>query len=248
MSRMTASYDDTVRVLGAEMLVADPDLPDGTLCLTFDDGPGETDGDGPGPRTTALAELLAEAEVPATFFMCGSGVRRHPRSVARVLELGHGVGNHTDTHPSLTALPDEAVAREVRSAQEALREAGVTGRIPFRPPYGDWDQRTASALLSDPTLSSELSGVVGWDVDPQDWASWQSRDAAEVAATRLVDACVRARRGLVLLHDCSADPDPLGAELRAGNRALESARLAIPALRAHGFTFVALHDALPRPA
>ena len=227
------------------MLVADPDLPDGSLCLTFDDGPGETDHDGPGPRTTGLAELLADVDVPATFFMCGTGIRRHPRSVARVLELGHGVGNHTDTHPSLTALPDAAVVSEVRSAQEALREAGVTGRLPFRPPYGDWDQRTASALLSDPTLSGDISGVVGWDVDPQDWASWQSHDAAEVAAARLVEACVRARRGIVLLHDCSADAEPLGGELRAGNRALESARLAIPALRAAGFTFVPLDDALP---
>jgi peptidoglycan/xylan/chitin deacetylase (PgdA/CDA1 family) len=248
MSRVAASCHDTVRVLGAEMLVADPGLPDGSLCLTFDDGPGETDGDGPGPRTAALAELLAELEVPTTFFMCGNGIRRHPRSVARVLGLGHGVGNHTDTHPSLTALPDDVVAREVRSAQDALRDAGVTGRIPFRPPYGDWDQRCAAALGEDAALSSGLSGVIGWDVDPQDWASWQSRDAAEVAATRLVDACVRARRGIVLLHDCSADPDPLGSELRAGNRALESARLAIPALRAHGFTFVTLHDALPRLA
>jgi len=232
-------------MLGAQMMVADPALPDGTLCLTFDDGPGETEADGPGPRTTALAELLADEDVPATFFMCGSHIRRHPRSVARVLELGHGVGNHTDTHPSLTDLPDDAVVHEVRATQEALRECGVTGRIPFRPPYGDWNERCAVAVQSDPTLSSGLAGVVGWDVDPQDWASWQSRDAAEVAAASLVEACVRAGRGIVLLHDCSADPDPLGAELRSGNRALESARLAIPALRSRGFTFAPLHDALP---
>ena len=242
---MIVAYDDTVRVLGAEMIVADPDLPDGSLCLTFDDGPGETDGDGPGPRTTALAELLADNGVPATFFMCGKSIRRHPGSVARVLELGHAVGNHTDTHPSLTDLPDAAVVHEVRAAQEALRELGVSGRVPFRPPYGHWDERCAVAVQDDPALSRELVDVVGWDVDPQDWASWQSRDEAEVAAARLVDACLRAGRGIVLLHDCSADPDPLGADLRAGNRALESARLAIPALRAHGFTFVPLHDALP---
>jgi len=49
----------------------------------------------------------------------------------------------------------------------------------------------------------------------------------------------------VLLHGCSAEPGPKGAALRAGNRTLEAARLAVPALRAHGFSFAPLRDAVP---
>jgi peptidoglycan/xylan/chitin deacetylase (PgdA/CDA1 family) len=46
-------------------------LPSKTLCLTFDDGPGETMRDGPEPKTVQLAEYLNEESIFATFFMVG---------------------------------------------------------------------------------------------------------------------------------------------------------------------------------
>jgi hypothetical protein len=33
-------------------------LPPKTICLTYDDGPGETPGDGPGPNTRELGRFL----------------------------------------------------------------------------------------------------------------------------------------------------------------------------------------------
>jgi peptidoglycan/xylan/chitin deacetylase (PgdA/CDA1 family) len=48
------------------------DLPDKTVCLTFDDGPGETkEQDGPGPRTLELAQFLDSRAITATFFVLG---------------------------------------------------------------------------------------------------------------------------------------------------------------------------------
>jgi len=46
-------------------------LPEKTLCMTFDDGPGETPNDGPGPKTIPLAEYLYKENIPATFFCVG---------------------------------------------------------------------------------------------------------------------------------------------------------------------------------
>jgi peptidoglycan/xylan/chitin deacetylase (PgdA/CDA1 family) len=43
-------------------------FPPKTLCLTFDDGPGETIGDGPGPKTLKLAKFLNKNGIRATFF------------------------------------------------------------------------------------------------------------------------------------------------------------------------------------
>jgi peptidoglycan/xylan/chitin deacetylase (PgdA/CDA1 family) len=48
------------------------DLPDKTICLTFDDGPGKTEElSGPGPRTLELARFVAESKITATFFVIG---------------------------------------------------------------------------------------------------------------------------------------------------------------------------------
>ncbi len=38
-------------------------LPPGTICLTYDDGPG--------PETLELGRYLAEQHIPATFFVIG---------------------------------------------------------------------------------------------------------------------------------------------------------------------------------
>src|SRR5262245_56871277 len=44
-------------------------LPRGTVCFTYDDGPGVTEGDGPGPNTLELGRYLFEQEIAATFFV-----------------------------------------------------------------------------------------------------------------------------------------------------------------------------------
>ena len=46
-------------------------MPDKTLCLTFDDGPGETNGESKGPRTLELAQYLHAEGIAATFFVLG---------------------------------------------------------------------------------------------------------------------------------------------------------------------------------
>src|SRR5205085_5724915 len=61
------------------------------VTLTFDDGPH--------PFTTPriLAALRRES-VPATFFMIGAEVERHPELAREVLANGHALGNHTWHH------------------------------------------------------------------------------------------------------------------------------------------------------
>ena len=74
-------------------------LPEKTLCLTFDDGPGETIGDGPGPKTLELARYLHDEKITACFFMTGIHLVKYPAySAQQVSELGHIIGNHSFTH------------------------------------------------------------------------------------------------------------------------------------------------------
>ncbi len=212
-------------------------LPVGTLCLTFDDGPGETTSPGPGPRTVELAEYLADEGVPATFFLCGKHIRRLPAVPARLRELGHLVGNHTENHPHLPDLLAGGgdVVREVVSTAELLAD-GAVGPVPFRPPYGEWSTEVAAALNAEPVLAATHAGPVLWDVDGSDWDHWrQGRSPRQCAATYL-DRVEESGRGIVLMHDCTADSD----EINAANRTYETVRLLVPELRQRGFRFAGL--------
>ncbi len=230
-------------------------LEQGQVCLTFDDGPGVTVGDGPGPRTVDLAEYLHDEGIEATFFMCGIHVLDHPDVPARVQALGHGIGNHSHRHPELTACSADELRSELRSCLDALRAVGADdARLPFRPPYGAWDPAAAAALDADPLLSATVSGVYGWDVDGgpgwEDWNEWgRGGSAYATVASVYAEQIVTRGSAVVLMHDSTADPGEPGRRRRAGNRTLDAVRLLVPALRQRGLVFVPLPElpGLPEP-
>jgi peptidoglycan-N-acetylglucosamine deacetylase len=216
-------------------------MPLGTLSLTFDDGPGHTTGPGPGPRTAALAEYLAAQEIRATFFMCGSQVERYPHLPAVVHSLGHRIGNHTYFHSHLPSLNDDEILEEVRSSFDALVAAGAPTPMPFRPPYGAWDDRCAAVVNADPDLAAGHESVIGWDIDGGDWQFWNEQvpDARGVVDSYLART-LEAGAGVVLMHDSTAHSDEPSARMRAGNRTLEAITRLVPILQREGFVFAPL--------
>lgn len=134
------------------------------VALTFDDGPGA--------RTGEVLDVLKKHNAQGTFFVLGPLVEHNPQLVQRMVNEGHQVGNHTWTHPQLSALSASGIRSEMRSTREAIIEA--TGQAPamMRPPYGD---RSAAV---DATLANQPDGEeILWDVDTLDW---QHRDAGKV--------------------------------------------------------------------
>ncbi len=61
-----------------------------TVYLTFDDGPSD--------NTDRVLDILKKYNVKATFFLVGDKVETHPETVERIVEEGHAIGIHTDTH------------------------------------------------------------------------------------------------------------------------------------------------------
>src|SRR5262249_34793019 len=86
--------------------------------LTIDDGP-----------TDDTLQVLDALDAKATFFVKGTLARERPELVRAILERGHTIGNHSDTHPSATfwCLPPAAIAREI--------DGGVSSKW-FRAPVG----------------------------------------------------------------------------------------------------------------
>ena len=170
------------------------------MALTFDDGPNPS-------VTPQLLALLDRYNVKATFFLIGRHVRAVPSLAREIVERGHGIGNHTETHPSLALLSSRGIANELDRCDEAILSAtGLTARW-MRPPYG-----FRSPLLNGIVVRRGNAGVAMWSVMARDWKP----QPAEPVIQRLR----RARGGdIVLLHD--GDPRVLNADRRHVIAALE---------------------------
>jgi len=170
------------------------------MALTFDDGPNPS-------VTPQLLALLDRYNVKATFFLIGRHVRAVPSLAREIVERGHGIGNHTETHPSLALLSSRGIANELDRCDEAMFSAtGLTARW-MRPPYG-----FRSPLLNAIVVRRGNAGVAMWSVMARDWKP----QPAEPVIQRLR----RARGGdIVLLHD--GDPRALNGDRRHVIAALE---------------------------
>ena len=84
-----------------------------------------------------LLELLAREQVPATFFCTGDVARKHPEIVRRLVDEGHELGCHGDTHARFGGMDRAMAERELGDAGATLRAFGceVTS---FRAPNLDF--------------------------------------------------------------------------------------------------------------
>jgi peptidoglycan-N-acetylglucosamine deacetylase len=188
------------------------------IALTFDDGPSES--------TPELLKILSGYGAPATFFQCGTNVRRLPAIAREVAAAGHEIGNHTDTHPKLHFKSRDFIYRELSSAEETIQD--VTGVRPrfFRPPFGvRWfGLREAQQRL-------DLMGVM-WTTIGMDW-KWP--------ANRIVRHLLNgAFNGAIFcLHDGrTTDKQPDVREM------LTAVREVLPKLMEQGFHFEKVTDIL----
>lgn len=217
----------TEPIIGAE-------LPDGSLVLTYDDGPG--------PNSLPVAEYLSGMGIEATFFVVGELAEKRPDVLARVRALGHRLGNHTWTHHTggLTGQLEHGgnIVDELKRTAALLD--GAAGPIAFRAPYGYWSPEVATVLSADATLNARHVGPVHWTIDCTDWAGWRDGvDPAVVATWYRVHSRTK-KKGIVLMHDYTADFPVIAA----ANRSAELTRALVPMLLADGFRFVPLDAVL----
>ncbi|WP_405856735.1 polysaccharide deacetylase family protein [Streptomyces sp. NBC_00090] len=104
--------------------------------ITIDDG---------AEKDPEFVTMMKELKVPVTMFLTDSAIRGDYGYFAPLAAQGHGVANHTLTHPDLRTLSQEAQRREICGQQtELARRYGTTPRL-FRPPYGNWNEATRAA-------------------------------------------------------------------------------------------------------
>jgi peptidoglycan/xylan/chitin deacetylase (PgdA/CDA1 family) len=132
------------------------------IALTFDDGPH--------PLTTPLLlAALRRADVEATFFVVGEGLKHYPQLAARIHQEGHRFGNHSEDHHNLTRISPDDFSTEVDEGFASIERAGQTTRL-FRPPGGGLNHAAIAYLYRNHKTLGWWSNNVG------DWApqpAWQ---------------------------------------------------------------------------
>jgi peptidoglycan/xylan/chitin deacetylase (PgdA/CDA1 family) len=141
-----------------------------------------------------LLGILTARKVPITAFVVGQWLEANPSYATRLVDGGHELANHTNTHPGFASLTPAAMADEIARCRDVLaRLTGNGGRF-FRPSgTGDGTQRPADAVLAA-AGNAGYPVVLGFDVDPLDY----DQPGPDVVIQRVLD---RVKAGsIVSLH------------------------------------------------
>lgn len=193
------------------------------VALTFDAG------EGPGYAEEILDFLAAEG-IHASFGLTGDWVREHPETTRRMVDEGHMIFNHSDTHQSWTGvsttgvpLTEDQRIDELMGAAVAIEEAtGGYETAPFwRPPYGDYDAE-GQELLVDYGYDYTLY----WTCDS---LAWTGTTAEEIAAKCAPDQPGGGPGAIILMH----------VTQEADYRSLEAL---VGAYKADGYEFVTMEE------
>ena len=146
--------------------------------------------------TTTVLDILKQKNVPAAFFCTLTNIKSEPGLIARMINEGHIVGNHSTTHPDFSKISREKMATEIETCDNYLREKFGYSSPYFRFPMGSY---SASAL---DLVSSLGYKSVFWSAAYADWDVNDTKGkqyAFDTVTSRLHPGAV------ILLHSVSPD-------------------------------------------
>ncbi len=155
---------------------------DACVYLTFDDGPDPD-------WTPQVLDVLAAAQMCATFFAIGRQARRHPELIRRAVAAGHEIANHTFDHRHPWAMSARVARLQVRDGALALGDIlGYPPRL-YRPPHG----RGRACMIEEAVRCGETP--IGWHLSAIDWGAFGT-------SRRIAARLRRIKPGdIVLMHD-----------------------------------------------
>lgn len=162
---------------------------DKVIYLTFD--AGFENG-----NTEPILDALKKHNAKGTFFVVGHYLETAPDLVKRMVEEGHTVGNHTYSHPDMSAISDkDSFIKELQDVEALYKE--ITGEEMvkyYRPPQGKFS-------VENLQMAQELGyNTFFWSLAYVDWYQ-NDQPTHEQAFDKLLS---RIHPGaIVLLHNTS---------------------------------------------
>lgn len=154
--------------------------------------------------TSDILDILEEKDVPAAFFCTLGYLEDAPEVVARMINDGHIVGNHSATHPNCTTLSREQLAWEILNVENYLRvNFGYSSRY-FRFPEGTYSPNTLD-VVDSVGYRSVFWSIAHADWDPENQPGVDK--SFDTVTSRLHPGAV------ILLHSTSPDNVAILADL-----------------------------------
>ena len=151
------------------------------IYLTFDDGPHPV-------ATPFVLDELKKYTAKATFFCIGKNVIEHPAIYKRIIDEGHGVGNHTHNHLNGWKTNTNEYLNDVMIASKLFKSNL------FRPPYGKL--RSIQAKRIADAIADKSAKIVMWDVLSGDFDETLSK---EQCLKNVIDNTVEG--SIIVFHD-----------------------------------------------
>ena len=183
------------------------------IALTFDDGPH--------PKiTNDILETLEKYNIKATFFVIGKNVDLYQNQLIKIHELGHEIGNHTNSHKQLTSLSKDEVAKEIKLCHDkVLRLTGVQMKV-FRPPCGKIN-KSIHEIINKMGYQEVL-----WSIDTHDWSHETTENILKNVSKNVIGG------DIVLFHDY----------ISGKYSTVDVLNILIPMLLEQGYEFVTISE------
>jgi len=130
--------------------------------------------------------ILAQHKAKVTVLAVGTWLAATPDAARMVLDHGHELGNHTWSHPDLSAFPAEPMLVQIERCRDRLDALTGSPGAFFRQSQGQYP----TALELTEAGKAGYRRVLSYDVDSLDWS-----DPGPVA---IRSACTAARAGSVV--------------------------------------------------
>jgi peptidoglycan-N-acetylmuramic acid deacetylase len=210
---ISVNYQKMFDEKGWNAVCLDTKSEDKVLYLTFDCGYENG-------NTEKVLDVLKQKNVPAAFFCTLYEVKQNTDLIKRMIDEGHIVGNHSDTHPSFAEISRTRMMEEIKAMDDYLYTEFNYSAPFFRFPKGEY---TESAVDLVNSLGFKC---VFWSCSYADWDTNKQKGADfafETVTSRLHPGAI------ILLHSVSAD------NAEALDRIIDYARQ-------NGYEFRSLYD------
>jgi hypothetical protein len=112
-----------------------------------------------------LLDLLDRHQAKATFFVVGAVGQQRPAAIRRMVDGGHTIASHSQTHPAFSRLDAGTALQELKQSREVLEQLTGQPCRGFRAPFfdapqalGQWLQETGYSWSSSKSVFSPVAG------------------------------------------------------------------------------------------